>query len=139
MIELTGGEALLRALLPEDVDLVFGLTGGKLSPFMSAIAREPRLRYVGARHEGGASLMAAGWAAATGRLPTVIGECGSGAVTLVPGIAVANANSLPLMAVTSNNQHFVSYPNRGMFAEMDTESLLSPVTRWTAAVHDGPR
>ena len=139
MIDLTGGEALLRALLPEGIARVFGVTGGKLSPLMSAMAREPRIQYVGARHEGGAALMAAGWAATTGRLPVLIGECGSGAVNLVPGIAVANANSLPLVAVTSNNQHYVSYPNRGMFAEMDTEALMRPVTKWTAAVHDGRR
>jgi len=139
MIELTGGEALLKALLPEGVERVFGVTGGKLSPLMSAMAREPRIHYIGARHEGGAALMAAGWAATTGRLPILIGECGSGAANLVPGIAVANANSLPLIALTSNNQHYVSYPGRGMFAELDTEALMRPVTKWSSAVHDGRR
>ncbi len=139
MIELTGGEALLRAMLPEGIDQVFGLTGGKLSPFMRAIAATPQVRYVGARHEGGAALMAAGWAMVTGRLPLLIGECGSGAGNLLPGIAVANASSLPLLAVTSNNQHFVSYPGRGMFAEMDNEALLRPVTKWNSAIHDGRR
>jgi acetolactate synthase-1/2/3 large subunit len=139
LITLTGGEALLRALLPEEITTVFGVTGGKLSPFMAALAREPRVRYIGARHEGGAALMAAGSVAATGRTAVVIGECGTGAVNLVPGLAVANANSLPLLAITSNNQHWVSYPGRGMFAEMDTESLFRPVTKWTSAVHDGRR
>ena len=139
MITLTGGEALLRALMPEQISTVFGVTGGKLSPFMAAIAREPAVRYVGARHEGGAALMAAGSVAASGRTAVVIGECGSGAVNLVPGLAVANANCLPLLAITSNNQHWVSYPGRGMFAEMDTESLFRPVTKWTSAIHDGRR
>ncbi len=136
---LTGGEALLRVLLPEKLDTVYGVTGGKLSPFMSAIARTPSMRFIGARHEGGAALMAAGAAAGTGRLAVVIGECGSGAVNLVPGLAVANANSLPLLAITSNNQHYVSYPGSGMFAGMDTQSLMRPVTQWTGVVHDGRR
>lgn len=139
MTAMTGGEALLRALMPEKISTVFGVTGGKLSPLMAAIAREPGIRYIGARHEGGAALMAAGSVAATGRIALVIGECGSGAVNLVPGLAVANANSLPLFAITSNNQHWVSYPGRGMFAEMDTESLFRPVTKWNSAVHDGRR
>ena len=139
MIELTGGEALWRSLAPERVDLVFGVTGGKLSALMQAIAATPNVRYVGTRHEGAAALMAAGDAAATGRLSMVIGECGTGAVNLASGIAVANANSLPIIAVTSNNQHAVSYPARGMFASMDTESLFRPLTKWNAAVHDGRR
>lgn len=139
MVALTGGEALLAALMPEGLTTVFGVTGGKLSPFMAALAREPRVRYIGARHEGGAALMAAGSVAATGRTAVVIGECGTGAVNLVPGLAVANSNSLPLLAITSNNQHAVSYPGRGMFAEMDTESLFRPVTKWNSAVHDGRR
>ncbi len=63
----------------------------------------------------------------------------SGAGNLLPGIAVANASSLPLLAVTSNNQHFVSYPSSGMFAEMDDEALLRPVTKWNSAIHDGRR
>jgi acetolactate synthase-1/2/3 large subunit len=139
MIELTGGEAIVRALGAENVSTVFGLTGGKLSALMSAFAKEPSLRFVGARHEGGAALMAAGYSAATGRLGVVLGECGGGAVNLVPGLAVANANSLPLLAITSNNQHAVSYPARGMFAGMDTEALFRPVTKWGTAVHDGRR
>lgn len=138
-LSLTGGEALLRCLLPEGIDTVYGVTGGKLSPLMSAIARAPAVRFVGTRHEGAAALMAAGSAAATGRLGVVIGECGSGAGNLVPGLAVANANAVPLLAVTSNNQHYVSYPAQGMFAGMDTQSLMRPVTQWTGVVHDGRR
>ena len=139
MVEMSGGEALLRTLMAEQIDTVFGLTGGKLSPLLGAIAREPDLRFIGTRHEGGAALMAAGFAAASGRLGVVVGECGSGAVNLVPGIAVANANSVPLLAITSNNQHAVSYPSRGMFATMDTQALFRPVTKWGTAIHHGQR
>ncbi len=63
-LSLTGGAALLRALLPERPPCVFGSVGGNL----------------------------------------------------VPGVAIARANSPPLLLVTSNNQHAASYPDRGMFA-----------------------
>ena len=139
MVKLTGGEALVRTLMPAGIDTVFGLVGGKLGPLLAALAARPKVRFIGARHEGGAALMAAGHAAATGRLGVVVGECGSGAVNLTPGLAVANADSLSIIAVTSNNQHAMSYPGRGLFADMDTQRLFGPVTKWNAVVHDGRR
>jgi len=139
MIHLTGGEALIRSLVPEGIDTVFGLTGGKLTPVLGAIAGRPTVRYIGARHEGSAALMAAGYAAASGRVAALVAECGSGAANIVPGLAVATADSLPLVAITSNNQHAMSYPGRGLFAEMDTHALLRPVTKWNTVVHDGRR
>lgn len=139
MPRLTGGEALLRALTPERIPFVFGVVGGKLGPFLQAVSRDPSIRYVGTRHEGAAAMMASAVAAASGRLGVVVGECGSGGGNLVPGIAIANANNLPLLAITSNNQHFMSYPGRGMFAEMDTQAVFKPITKWNTAIHDGRR
>lgn len=139
MVHLTGGEVLLKALLPEQIPFVFGVVGGKLGPFMQAVAREASIRYVGTRHEGHAAMMASAVFAASGNLGVVIGECGSGGGNLVPGITIANANNLPMLVVTSNNQHAASYPNRGMFAEMNTQSVFQPLTKWNASVHDGRR
>jgi len=138
-LSLTGGAALLRALLPEQPPCVFGIVGGKLGPFLHALAAEPAIRYVGARHEGNAAMMACALSAGTGRLGVVVAECGSGGGNLVPGVAIAQANNLPLLVVTSNNQHAASYPDRGMFAGMDTESVLRPLSKWNCVVHDGRR
>jgi len=139
MIRLAGGDALLRAMGAERIPFVFGVVGGKLGAFLHAASRHPTIRYIGARHEGNAAMMASCVNAATGQLGVVVGECGSGGGNLVPGIAIANANNLPMLVVTSNNQHAASYPARGMFAEMDTESVFRPITKWNAAVHDGRR
>jgi thiamine pyrophosphate-dependent acetolactate synthase large subunit-like protein len=139
MIQLTGGDALLRAMGAERIPFVFGVVGGKLSAFLHAVSKHPTIRYIGARHEGNAAMMASCVYAACGQLGVVVGECGSGGGNLVPGIAIANANNLPMLVVTSNNQHAASYPTRGMFAEMDTESVFRPITKWNAAVHDGRR
>jgi thiamine pyrophosphate-dependent acetolactate synthase large subunit-like protein len=139
MLRLTGGEALLRSLLPESIPFVFGIVGGKLGPFLQALAQQPAIRYVGARHEGHAAMMAGAVFAASGKLGVVVGECGSGGGNLVPGITIANANSLSMFVITSNNQHHASYPGRGMFAEMDTERVFRSITKWNTAVHDGRR
>jgi thiamine pyrophosphate-dependent acetolactate synthase large subunit-like protein len=139
MLRLTGGQALLRALKPEQVPWVFGVVGGKLAPLLQALAQDGSSRYLGCRHEGAACMMASAVFAGSGQLGLVVAECGSGGGNLVPGIAMANSNNLPLFAVTSNNQHAASYPNRGMFADMDTASVLRPIVKWNCAVHDGRR
>jgi thiamine pyrophosphate-dependent acetolactate synthase large subunit-like protein len=139
MIRLTGGDALLQAAAAEQIPFVFGVVGGKLGGFLRAVSSAPGMRYIGTRHEGNGALMASAVYAASGQLGVAVGECGSGGGNLVPGIAVANANNLAMLVVTSNNQHAASYPNRGMFAEMDTLSVLRPITKWNAVVHDGRR
>ena len=139
MLKLTGGEALMRAISAERIPFVFGVVGGKLGAFLRAVADRPSVRFIGTRHEGHAAMMAGAISAASDQLGVVVGECGSGGGNLVPGIAIANANNLPLLVITSNNQHAASYPSRGMFAEMDLEAVFRPITKWNSAVHDGRR
>jgi acetolactate synthase-1/2/3 large subunit len=139
MLELTGGEALLRSLLSENVRHVFGIAAGKLVNFMHAMANEPDIRYTGTRHEAAAAHMAAAVWASTGQIAVAMAEAGPGGANLVPGVASAFNNSLALLAITSNNQHFANYPGRGMFMELDTQSVFRPITKFTAVVHDGRR
>lgn len=139
MPELTGGEALLRSLLSENVRHVFGIAAGKLVNFMHAMANEPAITYTGTRHEAAAAHMAAAVWASTGTIAVAMAEAGPGGGNLVPGVASAFNNALPMLAITSNNQHFASYPGRGMFMELDTHALFRPITKFTAVVHDGRR
>jgi thiamine pyrophosphate-dependent acetolactate synthase large subunit-like protein len=139
MISMSGGAALLRLLVPERVPFVFGVAGGKLVQFMRALSEESSIRYVGTRHEAAAGHMAAAVYAATGRMAVAIGEVGPGAGNLLSSVASAFNNNLPMLAITSNNQQFASYPNRGMFMELDTAAVFRPVTKWNAVVHDARR
>ncbi|MCY1664604.1 thiamine pyrophosphate-binding protein [Rhizobium sp. SL86] len=139
MIEMTGAEALTRLLVPEAVPFVFGIAGGKLNPLLHAISREPSIRYLGVRHEAAGPLMGAAVAAATGRICVALGEMGPGSSNLIGGLGTAYNNNLPLLLITSNNHLAASYPNRGMFMDLDTHALLKPLTKWSAVVHDGRR
>ncbi len=139
MIEMTGAEALTRLLVPEAVPFVFGIAGGKLNPLLHAISREPSIRYLGVRHEAAGPLMGAAVAAASGRICVALGEMGPGSSNLVGGLGTAFNNNLPLLLITSNNHLAASYPNRGMFMDLDTHALLKPLTKWSAVVHDGRR
>jgi len=139
MVQMTGAEALTRLLVPEAVPFVFGIAGGKLNPVLHAISREPSIRYLGVRHEACGPLMGAAVAAASGRICLALGEMGPGSSNLIGGLGTAFNNNLPLLLVTSNNHHAASYPNRGMFMDLDTHALLKPLTKWSAVVHDGRR
>ncbi|MDB5533760.1 MAG: uncharacterized protein JWO28_2075 [Hyphomicrobiales bacterium] len=138
-MQITGAEAIVRALAVEQVPFVFGIVGGKLAPLLHAIAHEPSIRFVGARHEAAGVLMAGAVAAASERIAVAIAEMGPGSCNAIGGLGTAYANNLPLLLITSNNHHAASYPGRGMFMELDTLSLMRPLTKWNAVVHDGRR
>ena len=139
MAQMTGGEALYRALLPEAVPFVFGVCGGKLSPFMKAVAGGNAIRYVGVRHEAHAGLMASAIHAGSNKIAVAMAEAGPGAVNLAAGVAHAFNNNLAMLAITSNNQQMASYPGRGMFMEMDNRALFQPIVKWSAVVHESRR
>lgn len=139
MAQLTGAEALLGALLAEQVGFVFGVAGGKLARFMHAISREPRVRYVGARHEAAGAWMAAGSQCASGRVAVAMGEMAPGAANLFSGAGTAFNNGLPLVLLTSNQHRAASYPHSGMFMDMDTHAAFGALTKWNAVVNDGRR
>ena len=139
MLRVTGAEALVRTLLAEKVEHVFGVVGGKLAPLLHAIAQHPPLRFTGLRHESTGPMMAAAVHAGSGRMAMAIGEMGPGGLNLAAGIGVAFNNNLPLLAVTSNQHRAAAYPHSGMFMDLDTRAVLAPLTRWNAVVHDPRR
>ncbi len=139
MQSLTGAQAIVRVLAAESVAFAFGVVGGKLAPLLHAIAAEPRIRFVGTRHEAAAPMMAAAVNAGSGGVAVALGEMGPGGLNLASGIGVALANHLPLVAITSNQHRAASYPHSGMFMDLDTRAVMAPLTRWNAVVHDPRR
>ena len=138
-LRVTGAEALVRILLAEGVDSVFGIVGGKLSPLFHALSREPRIRFIGVRHEAAGPMMAAAVHAGTGRIAVAVGEMGPGGLNMASGLGVAFGNNLPLLAITTNQHRAASYPHVGMFMDLDTRAVTQSITKWNATVSDGRR
>ena len=138
-LRLTGAQALVQVLLAEGVDTVFGIVGGKLSPLFHALSREPRIRFIGVRHEAAGPMMAAAVHAGTGRLAVAVGELGPGGLNLASGLGVALNNHLPLLAITTNQHRAASYPHVGVFMDLDTRAVAAPLTKWNAVVNDARR
>lgn len=138
-LRLTGAQALVNVLLAEGVDTVFGIVGGKLSPLFHALSREPRIRFIGVRHEAAGPMMAAAVHAGTGRLAVAVGELGPGGLNLAAGLGVAFNNNLPLLAITTNQHRAAAYPHTGVFMDLDTVAVTRPLTKWNAVVNDARR
>jgi len=138
-LRLNGAQALVRVLLAEGVDTVFGIVGGKLSPLFHALSQEPKIRFIGVRHEAAGPMMAAAVHAGTGRMAVAVAELGPGGLNLASGLGVAFNNNLPLLAITTNQHRAASYPHVGVFMDLDTRSVTAPLTKWNAVVSDGRR
>ena len=138
-LQLSGAQALVRVLLAEGVDTVFGIVGGKLSPLFHALSQEPRIRFIGVRHEAAGPMMAAAVHAGTGRIAVAVAELGPGGLNMASGLGVAFNNHLPLLAITTNQHRAASYPHVGVFMDLDTCAVTAPLTKWNAVVHDGRR
>jgi thiamine pyrophosphate-dependent acetolactate synthase large subunit-like protein len=139
MVKVTGAQALVRVLVAESVQHVFGIVGGKLAPLLHALANEPSIRFTGLRHEASASMMAAAIQAGTGKIAVALGEMGPGGLNLAAGMGVALGNNLAMLAITTNQHRAAAYPHSGMFMDLDTRAVMAPLTKWNAVIHDPRR
>lgn len=133
--ELSGSEALLRGLLAEATDTIFGYPGGAIMPIYDALYdyRE-QLTHILVRHEQGAIHAAQGYARASGRVGVVFATSGPGATNLVTGLADAMIDSTPLVCITG--QVFAHLLGTDAFQETDVINITAPVTKWNYQITD---
>lgn len=96
-------EVLVDCLVNEDVEFIFGIPGGAITPILASLERSGRIRFVLARHEGGAAFMADCYARVSGRIGVCLATTGPGATNLLTGVAAAYADSVPLLVLTGMN------------------------------------
>ncbi len=128
-IEISGSEALIRSLIEEGVDTIFGYPGGAIMPVYDALFDfRSVLKHVLTRHEQGAVHAAQGYARVSGKVGVCIATSGPGATNLITGIADAMIDSTPLVCITGQ----VVSPLLGTdaFQESDVVGISMPVTKW---------
>src|SRR3954465_15486398 len=125
--QLTGAQALIRALEHAGVDTVFGIPGGAILPAYDPMLDSTQIRHILVRHEQGAGHAAEGYAHATGRVGVCMATSGPGATNLVTPIADAYMDSVPMVAITGQ----VSGPAIGTdaFQEADISGITMPITK----------
>jgi acetolactate synthase-1/2/3 large subunit len=131
---MTGGDAILRALEAEGVDVMFGIPGGAIMPTYDAIARGTTVRHVLARHEQGAGHMAQGYARASGTVGVAIATSGPGATNLVTPIADAWMDSTPLVCITGQVRSTLI--GTDAFQECDITGITMPIVKHSWLVQD---
>ena len=125
--EMTGSEIVLKALVDQGVDTVFGYPGGAVLPIYDAIFAQNELRHVLVRQEGGAVHMAEGYARSTGKVGVVLVTSGPGATNAVTGLTDALMDSVPVVCLTGQvPTHLIG---NDAFQEADTTGITRPCTK----------
>lgn len=127
-MQLTGAEIICECLLEQGVDTVFGYPGGAaLNTYDALYKYSDRINHILTAHEQGASHAADGYARSTGRTGVVMTTSGPGATNIVTGLATANIDSIPLVAITGNVT--TDQLGRDSFQEVDIVDIVKPVTK----------
>lgn len=131
--EVTGAETLLRSLILEQVEYIFGYPGGAVLPIYDSLYGS-YFKHILTRHEQGAIHAADGYARATGKPGVVIATSGPGATNLVTGIATAQMDSVPLVCITGNvAQQLIG---TDAFQEANITGITIPITKHSYFVRD---
>jgi acetolactate synthase I/II/III large subunit len=131
---ITGAEIVIRALVDQGVDVVFGYPGGAVLPIYDALFKQNRLRHILVRHEQGAVHAAEGYARSTGQVGVVLVTSGPGATNAVTGLTDALMDSIPVVCLTGQvPTHLIG---NDAFQEADTTGITRPCTKHNYLVKD---
>ena len=134
-MELTGAQIVIECLKEQKVDTVFGYPGGAiLNVYDELYKHSDEIHHLLTSHEQGASHAADGYARSTGKVGVCLATSGPGATNLVTGIATAQMDSVPMVAITCN----VTVPLLGKdsFQEVDIAGITMPITKHNFIVKD---
>ena len=133
MKRLNGSEIIVECLKEQGVDTVFGYPGGTILNIYDALYKhKDEITHVLTSHEQGASHAADGYARATGKVGVCFATSGPGATNLVTGIATANMDSIPLVAITCNVT--TTLLGKDSFQEIDILGITLPITKYSFIV-----
>ena len=131
---MSGAEIIIRALVDQGVDVVFGYPGGAVLPIYDAIFKQNKVRHILVRHEQGAVHAAEGYARSTGRPGVVLVTSGPGATNAVTGLTDALMDSIPVICLTGQvATHMIG---NDAFQEADTVGITRPCTKHNYLVKD---
>lgn len=131
--EITGSEALMRSLVNEGVDTIFGYPGGQIIPvFDSIYDYKDKIKHILVRHEQGAIHAAQGYARISGKVGVVVVTSGPGATNTVTGIADAMLDSTPVVIISG--QVSSNLLGSDAFQEADIVNIAQPITKWAHQV-----
>lgn len=134
-MQLTGAQVVIECLKEQGVDTVFGYPGGAiLNVYDELYKHSDEIRHILVSHEQGASHAADGYARATGKVGVCFATSGPGATNIVTGLATANIDSIPVVAITCNVG--TSLLGKDSFQEVNISQVVKPITKASFIVTD---
>lgn len=133
----TGAAAIIECMKRESVSHVFCVPGESYLPVLNAIRDEESINLISARHEGGASFMAEGFAKASGKPGVVMATRGVGGSNLTIGVHTAYQDSTPMVVFLG--QVHRDFRGREGFQEVDLEHYFGSIAKWTVEIRDAKR
>tara|TARA_B100000925_G_scaffold27679_1_gene18504 strand:+ start:288 stop:1979 length:1692 start_codon:yes stop_codon:yes gene_type:complete len=128
--KISGAEAVIKSLINEGVDVLFGYPGGAIMPVYDELYKfENEIHHILVRHEQGATHAAQGYARSSGKVGVAIATSGPGATNLVTGIADAQIDSTPMVCITGQVASYLL--GSDAFQETDIIGISTPVTKWS--------
>lgn len=128
-VRISGSEAVIKCLLEEGVDILYGYPGGAIMPVYDELYKyQDKIHHVLTRHEQGATHSAQGYARISGKVGVCMATSGPGATNLITGIADAQIDSTPMVCITGQvGSHLLG---SDAFQETDIVGISTPVTKW---------
>lgn len=130
--EKKGAHLLIEALQAHRVRYIFSLPGASIDPILNVLADEERPELITCRHEQSAAFMAQAWGRITGTPGVCIATAGPGVTNLVTGIATADAERCPLIAITGQVSPELRF--KRSHQHMDSVNLFRPITKWSTEI-----
>lgn len=127
--KVSGAEAIIKCLLEEGVETIYGYPGGAIMPVYDELFKyQDKIHHVLTRHEQGAAHAAQGYSRVTGKVGVAIATSGPGATNLITGIADAQIDSTPVVFITGQvGSHLLG---SDAFQEIDIVGISTPITKW---------
>jgi len=132
--QISGAEIVIRALIDQGVDTVFGYPGGAVLPIYDELFQQNDIRHILVRHEQGATHAAEGYARSTGKPGVVLVTSGPGATNAVTGMTDALMDSIPMVVLSGQVPTFMI--GNDAFQEADTVGITRPCTKHNWLVKD---
>lgn len=131
MPSMTGGQAIVRSLEAEGLNVVFGIPGAHSLHIYDALLDCPGVRHILTRHEQGAAFMADGYARASGRIGVCLTVNGPGVTNAFTAIAQAHSDSSPVLSITSQIESKYIGKGKGILHELkDQPGVFESITAW---------
>lgn len=125
---MEGGQAIIRCLENEDVEYIFGYSGGSVIPIFDAlVTTQTKINFILTRHEQGATHMADGYARATGKPAVVLITSGPGATNTLTGIMTAHMDSVPMIILSGQSVSWML--GKDAFQEADIFGITMPIVK----------